>query len=115
MVVVLMAGFVTSCGDDDSSSLLDTYTFALRVSDKGTMSDVEYNALTTILKTKDVTVPDVPELAAKSAFEQAFKAMNLSELSTVGTYTLEYSLKNSKGKTIAIHYIYVKDGQVSTI
>ena len=114
MLVVLMAGFVTSCGDDDKNDgFLGNYTITLRVSEQGTLSDETYTALNTLLKTKEVNIPNVLELAAKTAFEESFRAFKPSFLDVTSNYTLEYALKNSSGKTIAVHYINVKDGKIS--
>lgn len=115
MVVVLMAGFVTSCGDDDNndSGALGTYTIGMTVSDQGTLSDLEYNAMNIALKNREQTFTNVSQYRAKEAFEASFKGIDTSQLSTDENYTLEYFLKDSNGTKIASHFIIVKDGKVT--
>lgn len=115
MVVVLMTGFMTSCGsdDDNNSDSLGTYTIGLTVSDKGTLSDLEYNAMNMTLKNMEQTFTNVSQFRAKEAFEASFKGIDTSQLSTEKNYTLEYFLKDSNGTKIASHFIIVKDGKVT--
>ena len=115
MVVVLMAGFVTSCGDDDNndSGALGTYIIGMTVSDQGTLSDLEYNAMNIALKNREQTFTNVSQFRAKEAFEASFKGIDTSQLSTDKNYTLEYFLKDSNGTKIASHFIIVKDGKVT--
>lgn len=115
MVVVLMTGFMTSCGSDDDNNTgsLGTYTIGLTVSDKGTLSDLEYNAMNMTLKNMEQTFTNVSQFRAKEAFEASFKGIDTSQLSTEKNYTLEYFLKDSNGTKIASHFIIVKDGKVT--
>lgn len=115
MVVVLMTGFMTSCGsdDDNNSDILGTYTIGMTISDKGTMSDLEYNATIITLKNMEQTFTNVSQFRAKEAFETSFKGIDTSQLSTKDNYTLEYFLKDSNGTKIASHFIIVKDGKVT--
>lgn len=115
MVVVLMTGFMTSCGSDDDNNTgpLGTYTIGMTVSDKGTLSDLEYNALIITLKNMEQTFTNVSQFRAKEAFETSFKGMDTSQLSTKSNYTLEYFLKDGNGSKIASHFIIVKDGKVT--
>lgn len=115
MVVVLMTGFMTSCGsdDDNNSDSLGTYTIGLTVSDQGTLSDLEYNAMNMTLKNMEQTFTNVSQFRAKEAFEASFKGIDTSQLSTEKNYTLEYFLKDSNGTKIASHFIIVKDGKVT--
>ena len=115
MVVVLMTGFMTSCGsdDDNNSGSLGTYTIGMTVSDKGTLSDLEYNTLIIALKNMEQTFTNVSQFRAKEAFETSFKGIDTSKLSTESNYTLEYFLKDSNGSKIASHFIIVKDGKVT--
>lgn len=115
MVVVLMTGFMTSCGsdDDNNSGSLGTYTIGLTVSDQGTLSDLEYNAMNMTLKNMEQTFTNVSQFRAKEAFEASFKGIDTSQLSTEKNYTLEYFLKDSNGTKIASHLIIVKDGKVT--
>ena len=115
MVVVLMTGFMTSCGsdDDNNSDSLGTYTIGLTVSDKGTLSDLEYNALIITLKNMEQTFTNVSQFRAKEAFETSFKSIDTSKLGTDKDYTLEYFLKDGNGSKIASHLIIVKDGKVT--
>jgi len=115
MVVVLMTGFMTSCGSDDDNNTgpLGTYTIGMTVSDKGTLSDLEYNALIITLKNMEQTFTNVSQFRAKEAFETSFKGMDTSKLGTDKDYTLEYFLKDSNGSKIASHFIIVKDGKVT--
>ena len=116
MVVVLMTGFMTSCGSDDDNNntgSLGTYTIGMTVSDKGTLSDLEYNALIITLKNMEQTFTNVSQFRAKEAFETSFKGIDTSQLGTDKDYTLEYFLKDSNGTKIASHFIIVKDGKVT--
>ena len=115
MVVVLMTGFMTSCGsdDDNNSDSLGTYTIGLTVSDKGTLSDLEVTAMNSVLKNMEQTFTNVSQFRAKEAFEESFKSIDTSQLSTEKNYTLEYFLKDSNGSKIASHFIIVKDGKVT--
>ena len=47
LTVVLMAGFMTSCGsdDDNNSGSLGSYTIGFTVSDKGVLSDTEVSMM----------------------------------------------------------------------
>ena len=47
LTVVLMAGFMTSCGsdDDNNSGSLGSYTIGFTVSDKGDLSDTEVSMM----------------------------------------------------------------------
>ena len=115
IAVVLMAGFMTSCGsdDDNNSGPLGTYTIGMTVSEQGGLSDVEVSALNSVLKNMEQTFTNATEFKAKNAFEESFKAIDTSKLSTEKDYTLEYFLKNGSGTKIATHYIIVKDGKIT--
>ena len=115
LTVVLMAGFMTSCGSDDDNNTgpLGTYTIGMTVSDQGTLSDLEYNAMNIALKNREQTFTNVSQYRAKEAFEASFKGIDPSQLSTDKNYTLEYFLKDSNGTKIASHFIIVKDGKVT--
>ena len=115
MVVVLMTGFMTSCGsdDDNNSGSLGTFTIGMTVSDQGTLSDLEYNAMNMTLKNMEQTFTNVSQFRAKEAFETSFKGIDTSQLSTEKNYTLEYFLKDGNGSKIASHLIIVKDGKVT--
>ena len=115
MVVVLMTGFMTSCGSDDDNNTgsLGTFTIGMTVSDQGTLSDLEYNALIITLKNMEQTFTNVSQFRAKEAFETSFKGMDTSQLATDKNYTLEYFLKDGNGSKIASHFIIVKDGKVT--
>ena len=115
IAVVLMTGFMTSCGSDDDNNTgpLGTFTIGMTVSDKGTLSDLEYNAMNIALKNREQTFTNVSQFRAKEAFEASFKGMDPSQLSTDKNYTLEYFLKDSNGTKIASHFIIVKDGKVT--
>ena len=115
MVVVLMTGFMTSCGsdDDNNSGSLGTFTIGMTVSDQGTLSDLEYNAMNMTLKNMEQTFTNVSQFRAKEAFETSFKGIDTSQLSTEKNYTLEYFLKDGNGSKIASHFIIVKDGKVT--
>ncbi len=116
MVVVLMTGFMTSCGSDDDNNntgSLGTFTIGMTVSDQGTLSDLEYNAMNMTLKNMEQTFTNVSQFRAKEAFEESFKSIDTSQLSTEKNYTLEYFMKDSNGSKIASHFIIVKDGKVT--
>ena len=116
MVVVLMTGFMTSCGSDDDNNntgSLGTFTIGMTVSEQGTLSDLEYNAMNMTLKNMEQTFTNVSQFRAKEAFETSFKGMDTSKLGTDKDYTLEYFLKDSNGSKIASHFIIVKDGKVT--
>ena len=115
MVVVLMTGFMTSCGSDDDNNTgpLGTFTIGMTVSEQGTLSDLEYNAMNIALKNREQTFTNVSQFRAKEAFEESFKSIDTSQLSTEKNYTLEYFLKDSNGSKIASHFIIVKDGKVT--
>jgi len=115
IAVVLMAGFMTSCGsdDDNNSGPLGTYTIGMTVSEQGGLSDVEVSALNSVLKNMEQTFTNATEFKAKNAFEESFNAIDTSKLSTEKDYTLEYFLKNGSGTKIATHYIIVKDGKIT--
>lgn len=115
LTVVLMTGFMTSCGsdDDNNSGSLGTYTIGMTVSDQGTLSDLEYNAMNIALKNREQTFTNVSQFRAKEAFETSFKGIDTSQLSTEKNYTLEYFLKDGNGSKIASHFIIVKDGKVT--
>ena len=115
IAVVLMAGFMTSCGSDDDNNTgpLGTFTIGMTVSDKGTLSDLEYNAMNIALKNREQTFTNVSQFRAKEAFETSFNSIDTSQLSTDKDYTLEYFLKDGNGSKIASHFIIVKDGKVT--
>lgn len=115
MVVVLMTGFMTSCGSDDDNNTgpLGTFTIGMTVSDQGTLSDLEYNAMNIALKNREQTFTNVSQFRAKEAFEESFKSIDTSKLGTDKDYTLEYFLKDGNGSKIASHYIIVKDGNIT--
>lgn len=115
MAVVLMAGFMTSCGsdDDNNSGSLGTYTIGMTVSEQGGLSDMEVSAMNAALKNMEQTFTNVTEFKVRNAFEESFNAIDTSKLSTEKDYTLEYFLKNSSGTKIATHYIIIKDGKVT--
>jgi hypothetical protein len=115
IAVVLMAGFMTSCGsdDDNNSGPLGTYTIGMTVSEQGGLSDVEVSALNSVLKNMEQTFTNATEFKAKNAFEESFKAINTSQLDTSKDYTLEYYLKNSNGTKIASHYVIIKNGKIT--
>ena len=115
MVVVLMTGFMTSCGSDDDNNTgpLGTFTIGMTVSDQGTLSDLEYNAMNIALKNREQTFTNVSQFRAKEAFETSFKGIDTSQLSTEKNYTLEYFMKDDNGSKIASHYIIVKDGNIT--
>lgn len=115
MVVVLMTGFMTSCGSDDDNNTgpLGTFTIGMTVSDQGTLSDLEYNAMNIALKNREQTFTNVSQFRAKEAFEESFKSIDTSQLSTEKNYTLEYFMKDDNGSKIASHYIIVKDGNIT--
>ena len=116
IAVVLMAGFMTSCGSDDDNNntgSLGTYTIGLTVSDKGTLSDLEVTTMNSVLKNMEQTFTNVSQFRAKEAFETSFKSIDTSQLSTEKNYTLEYFLKDGNGSKIASHLIIVKDGKVT--
>ena len=116
MVVVLMTGFMTSCGSDDDNSntgSLGTYTIGLTVSEQGTLSDLEVTTMNSVLKNMEQTFTNVSQFKAKEAFEASFKSIDTSKLGTDKDYTLEYFLKDGNGSKIASHLIIVKDGKVT--
>ena len=65
------------------------------------------------LKNMEQTFTNVSQFRAKEAFEESFKSIDTSQLSTEKNYTLEYFLKDSNGTKIASHFIIVKDGKVT--
>ena len=81
IAVVLMAGFMTSCGsdDDNNSGPLGTYTIGMTVSEQGGLSDVEVSALNSVLKNMEQTFTNATEFKAKNAFEESFKAIDTSK------------------------------------
>lgn len=115
LTVVLMAGFMTSCGsdDDNNSGPLGSYTIGFTVSDKGDLSDTEVSMMNDILKNLEQTFDNVSESKAKTVFEESFRGVNTSQLDTSKDYTLEYYLKNSSGTKIASHYIIIKNGKIT--
>ena len=112
MVVVLMAGFVTSCGDDDNNDL-GTYTIGLTVSERGGLTEQEVSLMNYALKSMEQSFSNTTESRARAAFEESFKKIDTSKLSTEKDYTLEYFLKNSSGTKIATHNIIIKNGNVT--
>jgi hypothetical protein len=85
----------------------------MTVSDQGTLSDLEYNAMNIALKNREQTFTNLSQFRAKEAFEESFKSIDTSQLSTEKNYTLEYFLKDGNGSKIASHYIIVKDGNIT--
>lgn len=116
MLVVIMGSLsVTSCGSDDDDNLLNVgnYTVGMTISDKGTMPDELYEATNLALSKMTETLENTTEIAAKAAYEISWGAVTISGLDMDYDYTLEYYLKNSKGNTVAAHYIFIKNGAVS--
>ena len=115
LTVVLMAGFMTSCGSDDDNNVgpLGTYTVGMTISDQGGLSDMEVSMMNQVLKNMEQTFKNVSESRAKSAFEESFRGINTSQLDTSKDYTLEYFLKDGNGTKIASHYIIIKNGKIT--
>ena len=114
LAIVLMGSLTASWGsDDDTTTALGNYTIGMTISDKGTMSDAEYDLLVLALQGMEETLTNVSESTARTAFEASFGGINAAVLDTSKNYTLEYYLKDSNGKKIAVHYVYVKDGKVT--
>ena len=114
LAIVLMGSLTASWGsDDDTTTALGNYTIGMTISDKGTMSDAEYDLLVLALQGMEETLTNVSESTARTAFEASFGGINTMVLDTSKNYTLEYYLKDGNGKKIAVHYIYVKDGKIT--
>jgi hypothetical protein len=115
LTVVLMAGFMTSCGSDDDNNVgpLGTYTVGMTISDQGGLSDMEVSMMNQVLKNMEQTFKNVSESRAKSAFEESFRGIDTSKLDTSKDYTLEYYLKDGNGTKIASHYVIIKNGKIT--
>ena len=115
MLVVLMGSMTTSCGSDEETILATgTFTIGFEISERGSLTEEGAVLLNAAFSSLKQTVSGVSELAALTAFEAAYLAVNTSAFpTTTGNYTIEMYLKDANGKKLATHHFVVKDGVIT--
>ena len=114
MLVVLMGGMVTSCGsDDDNDIVVDNYTLIAQIRDKGSMSDIEFQAANKLLADNPTTFPKLTLALAQESTNKAIH-QSLSSFASFPNCTIEFALYDSNNKKVYSRYVIVKDG-VATI
>ena len=115
MLVVIMGSMsIASCGSDDDDILsTGDYTVGMKISDKGTLTDNEYERINKMLPNWSDTLRNVTETAAKAAFEISWTIIPTTAFDLSMDYNLEYYLKDSLSNTIAAHILFIKDGKLS--
>lgn len=105
---------IASCGSDDDDILsTGDYTVGMKISDKGTLTDNEYERINKMLPNWSDTLRNVTEIAAKAAFEISWTIIPTAAFDLSMDYNLEYYLKDSLSNTIAAHILFIKDGKLS--